>query len=118
MTDDDLMAELQELKKKYESELPEKMAEIRQKLDEIVRQWEPGPAKELRDMLHKLAGSGGNYGFVTMGQKAREAETMMKTHGYDTPLPAEDMAKLAGLVREVEAASTEADVENPLADQF
>jgi hypothetical protein len=61
------------LRTEYLASLPERLAELQADIDGL-RSGEPKAAPSLRVRLHRLAGSGGSYGFVKLSSLAREAE--------------------------------------------
>ena len=70
---DDLHAEAyRELQREYLAELPTAIADLRQNI-EAMRRGEDVVA-ELRTGFHRLAGSGGSYGFPEISEIARAAE--------------------------------------------
>ncbi len=63
----------QQLRLEYAASLPAQLEELRSD----VASWragDPGALSSLRVRLHRLAGSGGSYGFVELSSVAREAE--------------------------------------------
>ncbi|MEO6057378.1 MAG: Hpt domain-containing protein, partial [Gemmatimonadales bacterium] len=75
MTDalDDAMLEL---RREYLAEFPERLEELR---DDIAafRALRPEAAASLKNRFHRLAGSGGSYGFPAISVIAREMEQWM-----------------------------------------
>ncbi len=62
-----------ELQLEYLASMPERLAELRSDLAQF-RAGTAGADASLRIRLHRLAGSGGSYGFVDLSSIAREAE--------------------------------------------
>lgn len=62
--------ELADLVYAYIQQLPEKLARIRNAIDK--RQWD-----ELRDLVHQLKSTGGNYGFNGLSQLAAKLEVQV-----------------------------------------
>lgn len=69
-------------------------AGLADKADELEQLWPlptSSPAKErvtpLRQLLHKLAGSAGSYGFTEIGAKARLIEQWLSAWGPSGPRP-------------------------------
>ncbi|HET6778528.1 MAG TPA: Hpt domain-containing protein [Gemmatimonadales bacterium] len=61
------------LRIEYLASLPERLEEVRADIDGL-RLGRPEAASALKVRLHRLAGSGGSYGFVQLSSLAREAE--------------------------------------------
>jgi HPt (histidine-containing phosphotransfer) domain-containing protein len=57
----------------YLASLPTRLEELRADIADL-RSGKPGAASALKVRLHRLAGSGGSYGFVQLSSLAREAE--------------------------------------------
>ena len=57
----------------YLATLPARLEELRADIAEL-RSGKPDAAPALKVRLHRLAGSGGSYGFVQLSSLAREAE--------------------------------------------
>jgi HPt (histidine-containing phosphotransfer) domain-containing protein len=73
----------QELRREYLATLPARLDELRSDVAGF-RAGMPTAADSLRTKLHRLAGSGGSYGFSELSKAAREAEHWLAAH----PLPA------------------------------
>lgn len=70
----DPMAEvMRNLRREYLKSAPERVQELRSLL-EAVRRIEPGALDGLRRAFHKLAGSGGSYGFQQISTTSRAGE--------------------------------------------
>jgi diguanylate cyclase (GGDEF)-like protein len=103
MTDalDDTMLALQ---REYLAEFPERLEELR---DDIAafRALRPEAAASLRTRFHRLAGSGGSYGFPEISVVAHEMEQWMATKPAPGEAPRLDQAvdRLAALFRQAQA---------------
>jgi HPt (histidine-containing phosphotransfer) domain-containing protein len=64
------------LRIEYLASLPERLEELRADLAGL-RSEKPDAGPALKIRLHRLAGSGGSYGFVRLSALAREAERWM-----------------------------------------
>jgi len=62
-----------ELQREYLSSMPERLDELRSDIAEY-RAGHPNAADSLKTRLHRLAGTGGSYGFLELTSIAREAE--------------------------------------------
>lgn len=76
---------LAELRREYLSEAPARLAELRKDVA-AFRAGEPDAAQSLIRRFHRLAGSGGSYGFPEVSEISREAERWLRDEG---PLPTE-----------------------------
>ena len=95
-------AAFHELQLEYLASMPERLEELRSDIARF-RAGTAGADTSLRIRLHRLAGSGGSYGFVDLSSLAREAERWLAAH----PMPGEAdqlEALVERLVRAVEEA--------------
>jgi len=69
----------EELRKEYLLEAPARLGEIRKDLD-ALKGGEPDAARSLKVRFHRLAGSGGSYGFPDISSSARRAELWVMAH--------------------------------------
>lgn len=78
---------IEELHARYRASLAEKAAEM----EALWPLPTSNPARErvpvLRQMLHKLAGSAGSYGYTEIGSQARLLEQWLKAWGAGGPRP-------------------------------
>jgi HPt (histidine-containing phosphotransfer) domain-containing protein len=68
-----------ELQVEYLASMPERLEELRSDIAQF-RAGTPGADASLKIRLHRLAGSGGSYGFVDLSSIAREAERWLAAH--------------------------------------
>ena len=87
-----------ELQQEYLTELPKLLAELRSDTDAFRKGEQVVPA--LRTGFHRLAGSGGSYGFPEISEIARAAERLLSSD----PPPAKAADKLDDAVKRLEAA--------------
>ena len=76
-----------QLRLEYLASLPARLDELRSD----VASWragDPGALSSLKVRLHRLAGSGGSYGFVQLSSLAREAERWLAGSPEVDPLEA------------------------------
>jgi len=103
MTDqlDDALFELQ---REYLAEFPERLEELRTDIA-AFRALRPEAATSLKTRFHRLAGSGGSYGFPEISVVAREMEQWMATKPAPGEAPRLDAAvdRLAALFRQAQA---------------
>lgn len=77
-----MIDELENLRKEYATELPERLNAIRSEIDAISHalthrkqvDWYP-----LKALVHKLSGSSGTYGFKKVSRAAREMEMLIES---------------------------------------
>jgi diguanylate cyclase (GGDEF)-like protein len=69
----------EELRREYLTEAPARLQELKKDLS-AARAGEQGAAASLRMRLHRLAGSGGSYGFPGISQTSRSAEQWLNTN--------------------------------------
>jgi HPt (histidine-containing phosphotransfer) domain-containing protein len=98
--DDPLFVALRALRGEYLADAPHKIAELWKALRR-VQNGEPGAAGELRTLVHRLAGSGGAYGFPVVTERARAAEQLIDR--FEARRPAD--AELAELRTHIQAVA-------------
>lgn len=102
--EEELERALVKLRAKYLADLPQRLADVGAELAKA----ESGdiPAMQtVRLLLHRLAGSAGNYGFDLATTRARAAEDLAaRIAQTGTPPTAEQAASLRGLIADLGAA--------------
>ncbi len=98
-----------ELQREYLAELPAQLEEIRADID-AFREGRDGAADSLRTRFHRLAGSGGSYGFPEISSIAHETEHWIATSARAAESDRLDDAvgRLAALVRRATAPAPQA----------
>jgi diguanylate cyclase (GGDEF)-like protein len=94
---------LQGLRREYLTEAPARLGELRKDLA-AVRAGEPDATASLKARFHRLAGSGGSYGFTAISSASREAERWLIEHPV---LDDEGFGFLGGVIGRVAAAFDE-----------
>jgi diguanylate cyclase (GGDEF)-like protein len=89
---------LRELQREYLASLPAKLEELRADIV-ALREGATDAAGSLRTRLHRLAGSGGSFGFAELSAIAREGERWLAAH----PSPA-DTGRLLPIVERLSTA--------------
>jgi diguanylate cyclase (GGDEF)-like protein len=99
-----------QLQREYLAELPARVEELRADVGRF-QAGDPDAAPSLRTRFHRLAGSGGSYGFSEISRIARELE-----HWIGTDPPAGELPRLEHGIAQLVAAFREAgaDIEGPL----
>ena len=96
------------LRLEYLASMPERLEELRSDV-RAFRTGNPATEASLKVRLHRLAGSGGSYGFVQLSSIVREMERWLASH--PAPSEAEQLAqmveRIAKAVEEVEAGLKE-----------
>jgi diguanylate cyclase (GGDEF)-like protein len=88
-----------ELQREYLADLPKTFAELRSDIESFRRGEKVVPA--LRTGFHRLAGSGGSYGFPEISEIARAAERLVQSE-----LPPAEAGRLDDAVKRLEAVLT------------
>jgi diguanylate cyclase (GGDEF)-like protein len=70
---------VREVAREYLAEAPARLGELRKDLA-ALRAGEPGAAESLMGRFHRLAGSGGSYGFPDITAASRDAEQWLTAH--------------------------------------
>ena len=101
---DSLDAALLVLQREYLAEFPERLEELRNDIA-AFRALRPEAARSLRSHFHRLAGTGGSYGFPEISVVAREMERWMSSKPAPGEAPRLDEAvdRLATLFRQAQA---------------
>jgi diguanylate cyclase (GGDEF)-like protein len=87
---DPLEAAMAALRREYLAEAPARLLELRKDYAAVLA-CEPEAAASLKGRFHKLAGSGGSYGFPEVSALARKGEQWLVEH-------AEDLGQAAGVL--------------------
>jgi diguanylate cyclase (GGDEF)-like protein len=102
---DPLDRAFQDLRREYLSSIPARLDELRTDVAEF-RAGSSQAAQSLKARFHRLAGSGGSYGFLELSRLAREAEQWLAAQ------PAADQAgQLDSVLERLRAASKSAEAE-------
>lgn len=101
---DEVERAFQALQLEYLANLPDRLEELRSDLARL-RGGDPGASASLKVRLHRLAGSGGSYGFVQLSSIAREAERRLanKEGGIELDQLEEILDRLARTATEADA---------------
>lgn len=75
---------LRELRREYHAESPARIAELQRGLAALAA-GEDGAETDLMVLFHRLAGSGGAYGFPRVSATARELERLLRSEPHWTP---------------------------------
>ena len=98
---DPLAEVMRTLRREYLQGAPQRVAELRSLLERVGAQ-DAGALDELRRAVHKLAGSGGSYGFEVVSTTSRAAEHLAKAI-LDRGAGAIEAADIRALTDAVEA---------------
>ena len=99
---DDLEKVLAALRREYIADGPARLAELRKDLAAFMA-GEPDAAESLKSRFHRLAGSGGSYGFEEISVISREVEQWLKQTAAVAPT-AENTGRLSRAVERLSAA--------------
>ncbi len=105
---DALARQLRELRRQYLADSTQRVEELRRIYVRLAR-GEQGALGELRQAFHRLAGSGGSYGFPQVSTRSREGERLaQRLAGLATPAPAANVTALGVCVDAVAKAFADA----------
>ena len=93
------------LQVEYLASLPERLQELRADVA-ALRSGKPDASPALKVRLHRLAGSGGSYGFVRLSALAREAERWIAANG-----DSREVEPLESIVDQLTQAASDAERE-------
>jgi hypothetical protein len=91
--DDALSQQLRVLRREYLADSAKRVDELRRLYTRLAA-GEQGAAPELRQAFHRLAGSGGSYGFPVVSTRSREGEQLASrivTEGRAAPAELESL---------------------------
>jgi HPt (histidine-containing phosphotransfer) domain-containing protein len=100
---DPVAAALRELRRGYHAEGPTRVAELQRGLA-ALRAGEDGAETSLTVLCHRLAGSGGAYGFPQVSTVARELERLLRSEPHWTPAR---LAELEAGIQDISDAFTQ-----------
>jgi len=107
-SDDRLAQQLRALRREYLVDSTQRVDELR-RLHARLAAGERAALPELRQAFHRLAGSGGSYGFPSVSTRSREGERLAsRLAGADTAVAPEDLEALRASVDGVAHAFAEA----------
>jgi len=102
---DPVAAALRELRREYHAEGPTRVQELAAAL-EALRAGEERAETTLTMLCHRLAGSGGAYGFPDVSVAARALEQLLRSEPHWTP---ERMEMVEAGIRQIAAAFASGD---------
>lgn len=110
---------LKVLQEGYAKRLPNKIQDIETTWHHVLEtEGEEQAVQAFHRLVHSIAGSGGNYGFVQTGRNARELELFIKDMLENTlPMTTEHQAHIAGLLDRLKTAMHQELVQDVLATQ-
>lgn len=112
--EDRLVEALIRLRLEYLADSTQRIAELRA-LHERARNGDAAALDDLRRALHKLAGSGGSYGFPDVSEKGREgerlAQRLLDAGGAADPTGLEELRSLITSLAEAFEAARRSDVQ-------
>jgi hypothetical protein len=106
--DDRLAEQLRALRREYLTDSTQRVADLRRLLAR-VSSGEGGSLAELRQAFHRLAGSGGSYGFPVVSTQSREGEHLsQRLESAHEPVTPGDLVALGAAVDGVARAFADA----------
>lgn len=110
----ELLEKLAAIRRAYAEKLPAKVQECRGQFAAVREAWQETGAREIRSEIHRLAGSGGTFGFKVVTTTARAIEQLLDQaiDGAREPLAAE-WDELARLFDALARAAQQQDGEGP-----
>ena len=98
--------EFRTFRQAYAARLPERLLSIRQALEQIRRRDDASAAlRSLYQLIHRLAGSSGMYGFRDVGERAHHLESLLRPMlEAEWTLSAEVDSQIEYLLRQLEEA--------------
>ena len=106
--DENLERAMRGLRAEYLGEAPQRVAELWTSL-ERVQNGDPDGLGELRVLIHRIAGSGGGYGFPDVSRAAQDADDLCRgILPRQSPASPSDVARLRELVQGIADAFAKA----------
>ncbi len=106
--EDPLAQQLRALRKEYLADSTQRVEELRRIFVRLSR-GEQAALGELRQAFHRLAGSGGSYGFPQVSARSREGERLaQRLASLTAPIPPADLTTLGACVDAVAKAFADA----------
>lgn len=110
MVNADVQSQLRELQKSYATSLPDKMTEIREALAVFHGSGNQNDLMTVRNLSHKLAGSGATFGFPGLSTASRFMErhsaSALEDEDYDTAVLSSELESLlAGMEKAAQQGS-------------
>ena len=107
-SEDKLAEQLRQLRREYLADSAQRVEELR-RLYARLASGERAAAPELRQAFHRLAGSGGSYGFPLVSTRSREGERLaVRLDGAEVVVAPADLDALGASVEAVAQAFAEA----------
>jgi len=102
---DDLLAQqLRQLRREYLADSVHRVAELRALQADVAADQQTALGK-LRQAFHRLAGSGGSYGFPAVSTRSREAEGLaQRLESAGTPLASSDLSAIDACITGIDRA--------------
>ncbi len=83
---------LKGLRKIFSDQLPEKIREIEEALEGLLRdEWDKTRAETVARLIHTMAGTAGTFGFSAIRSAAKSIEALLRTATKDSALPAANL---------------------------
>ncbi len=82
-----MQSKFEKIKQKYTASFAQKQADLQQA-------WDDKDITQLHNLLHKLAGSSGSYGFKDLSDKCQQAMTYTRNHNPENDPKLEKTLKL------------------------
>ena len=106
--DDTFARQLQALRREYLADSPQRVAELRALSGRLAR-GDLGALADCRQAFHRLAGSGGSYGFPLVSTTSREGEHLVeRLAATGTSLAPSDLAGIDACIAAIARAFAEA----------
>ena len=106
--DDAFAQQLQELRREYLADSPKRVAELRE-LGARLAGGDSTALADCRQAFHRLAGSGGSYGFPLVSERSREGEQLLqRLASAGSDLTPDDISAIAACIAGVAGAFSQA----------
>ena len=103
---------LKGLRRIFSGQLPEKIREIEEALNCLLKdEWDKARAESVARLLHTMAGTAGTFGFSAIRSAAKSMEALVRTDLKNSVIPAADMpARISEQLETLRAACSDAAV--------
>lgn len=111
----DLQNRLRQLREHFSEQLSERLSEVDELWRSLSKKWDVETATDLRNIFHKLAGSGGTFGFDQLGTLCRELERLLDELLEQQADFKHNQPMMQTLISELGQAASGEDVQVPVA---
>jgi HPt (histidine-containing phosphotransfer) domain-containing protein len=100
--------QIEAIQKDYIRDLPAAIASIEDIWNELQDNWRTGALKNLYNSIHRIAGSGGTFGFPELSEISLEIEKLLNPFLFEGSSPhADDLTRIDNYINKLKQVSAE-----------